>query len=260
MIGTNIAPGWSDTVYGKDLAKMGRCLLDLKPSTVRMPWVNNSATIQTWQWCHDQGFDVIVIDPGADTAENVVAQLTAVGLPCYVEGVNETDGDGKGGLKPRDQWFDATVARQTALYNAVAGRFRVLSPSVDWTNEPDLLAVAPHDIVSCHRYEYNDRPATDVRSVLPATSKPIWITETGWPTFKKWVWFRQVWVCSEQNQSDWIKQFKATLIAKGVQRVMIYALEDEGTRSLSNFTNPSKNWGLYTYEGNPKIAATTLRG
>jgi hypothetical protein len=41
---------------------------------------------------------------------------------------------------------------------------------------------------------------------------------------------------------------------------MIYALEDEGTRSLSNFTNPSKNWGLYTYEGNPKIAATTLRG
>jgi hypothetical protein len=266
-VGVNIAPGWGDTVDGRDIPKMERVLADLRPDTLRMPWVDNVRTRETLRFAIEQHIDTLVIDNPTWTPEQVVAEIAqaaAEGFPVTaIEGVNEPDFPATGYTPTPVPITAEKLAevrdRQERLYAAVAGRWPVLCPSAMYQlNEPSLNSL-PCDIVSAHRYPdiYGAPPAADAAK-LPATAKPIWVTETGVPTTKKWIWwpFWWTWQVTETPQRDYLTQFISMLRANGAERVMVYSLQDTGRDAF----NPENNFGLYTWEGNPKLAVAPLRG
>jgi hypothetical protein len=267
-VGVNIAPGWPG-VYGANaaqIAQMNHCLDDLKPHTIRMPWVNNAGCINTWQRCVSKNIFVILEDDVNQTPEAVVAQIKAVNLPCFIEGINEPYPNASGG--PAALFTPAQVAqitdRQTRLYKAVGGWAPVLSspaysigPNAA-ANEATLISL-PCDIANVHRYpDQWGAPPTADKAVMPATTKPTWVTEFGIPTRRVWTWtppFLKYQV-TEAQQAAWLPEFRDMLLAAGADRVCVYELENDGT----SITSPQNNKGVYRHDGSPKPAAAALRG
>jgi hypothetical protein len=260
--GAAVGPGWAGTVNAKFPASMRAQLLDLRATMIRMPWANNQAEWDTMRWAHANGIDVLVhADPNAPP-ERFVQQVAAVGVPVYIEGVNEPDLIGRP-HRPESQpitpeQLAMTSDYQRRMYAAVQGRWQVLSPAVAYKENEDEMLALPHDIANFHRYNSQLQPPTPADAVLPARSEPVWITETGWPTYTAG-WFASRWVVSEAQQRDYLLSMFSMLRGNGADRMVVYKLTDDGTRAVWQ-SRPNKNWGLFTYEGRAKLAVAALRG
>lgn len=266
-VGVNVSPGWGDTVDGRDMAGMEARLLNLRADTARMPWVDVSSdggrTREALRFDAANGIDSLVIDNGAADVEAMVAQIAAAGQPVTaIEGVNEPDVPATGYTTTEvpitAEKLAEVRARQERLYAAVAGRWPVLCPSAVYrVNEPALNAL-PCDVLSAHRYGARPGPPTASDATLPTSSKPIWVTETGYPTYMARP-LNPYWVVSDAQQRDYLVWMRDTLRANGAARVVVYKLSDDGQRPLRLF-EPSQNWGLFTKDGTAKPAVAALRG
>lgn len=255
-VGINVSPGWGNTVDGQNIPQMERVLADFRPRTARMPWVDNANELEALRFDAEQGIDSLVIDHVYDDPETTVAQIAAAGQVDYVEGVNEPDLNG-GTPAPIDAaTLDSVRDRQIRLYAAVAGRWPVLCPSAAWRQNDAALNALPCDIANVHRYAPSDGTPPDLYDAqLPTYGKPIWVTETGFSTWKR---LTGKWVVSPTQQRDYLVQMDSMLRANGAARVIVYTLQDTGWNPF----NSRQHFGLYDWYGNPKPAALdpALRG
>lgn len=79
-------------------------------------------------------------------------------------------------------------------------------------------------------------------------SKPLWVTEVGWPTEGG---------VSEADQARYLLRAHLLLVAEGVERVCAYTLTD-GSPDREYLAPQERVFGLYTYEGQPKPAVRAL--
>ncbi len=259
-MGVNVSPGWGNTVDGRDIPQMERVLADFRPHTARMPWVNNAATFEALRFNAAAGVDSLVIDHAYDTPEATVAQIAAAGGVDYVEGVNEPDVNGGVPAPISAAQLAYATDRQTRLYQAVAGRWPVLCPSAAWRQNDAVLNALPCDITNVHRYAPQDgTPPEPVDAQLPAGSRPVWVTETGFSSFKKGLlclFGGGYYVTTPQRQAEYLVQMDGMLRANGAARVVVYSLQNTG----QNPCKSGNNFGLYTWDGVAKPAALALRG
>jgi hypothetical protein len=254
-VGVNIAPGWSDTVYGRNPKQMRACLDTLRPRTVRFPWVNNEATISTMRFCAKRKIELLPIIDSSRPPKPQVAEVEATELPiCGIEGANEQNTSTAAGLAALDD-------HQTRLYNAVKGRWPVLSPSPGMGMNTDQVWKLPSDIISAHIYgEVWGGESTPEQAELPDYGKPVWVTETGQFTARR----RKAlppfseWQVDQEEQREKILEFTLMLRANGSEREIIYALMDEGQNFIESFVS-EKGWGLYQYDGTPKLVVDSLK-
>jgi hypothetical protein len=141
---------------------------------------------------------------------------------------------------------------------AYSGAYGVNGTNKHYINDDATIAMAC-DIANVHRYfdmwgAAPDRPS----AVLPVTDKPIWVTETGCPTARKWIipglWYR--WLQTEAQQAQWLPEFIGWLVGNGAARVQVYCLEDDGP----SITNPENNMGLFRRDGSAKPVVAALHG
>jgi hypothetical protein len=282
-VGVNISPGWGGTVDGRDIPKMERGIADLRPDVLRLPWADNARVRETLRFAKDKGIQTVVIDDPSRTPEQIVSQVAAAqaaGLGVTaIEGQNEPDrccrtsGSSLAGFPlPVGHGFSTTETtmsadrlapvrdRQKRLYAAVAGRWRVLCPSAMYKSNEAALNALPCDIANAHRYpdRYGAPPKPAQAAGLPDVGKPVWVTETGAPNYKKWSqWpLSSHWQVDEAKQRDHLVQFIGMLRAAGAARVIVYSLQNP----CSDDFDPGCNWGLYRSDGRPKLAAAALRG
>lgn len=270
MIGVNISPGWGDTVDGRDIAQMESVISELRPGTLRMPWVqvdsDGGRTRETIRFALERGIDTLVIDNATWAPEEVVDGIAAAadaGLSVTaVEGVNEADLPPTGYTTtpvpiPPDQ-LAAARDRQQRLYDAVAGRWPVLTPSAAYRVNVPALAGLAGDIASMHLYPLNgDFPPTPEAAVIPAVGKPVWVTETGVTSYKKrWLIFSWKWVVTPEQQRDYLVSMVGMLRENGAERVIVYSMQNTGPNAFRNYNN----FGLYTWDGVVKPAGVALRG
>lgn len=264
-VGANISPGWDNTVDGRDLPQMAGVVTDFRPHTLRMPWISNAGTREALRVAAENGIDTVVHDDPTLPVEQVVAEIAAIGQPVTaVEGANEPDVPATGytvAPQPISLTKLAEIAdRQQRLYDAVAGRWPVLSPSAVYASNEPALAALPSDIASIHRYHPSDGTApTAASAALPNVGKPIWVTETGISSYKKGplcALFGGKYVVTPEQQATYLRSMDSMLRANGAERVFIYSLQNTGT----NQCKPGNNYGLYTWDGVAKPAATALRG
>jgi hypothetical protein len=282
-VGVNVSPGWGGTVDGRDIPKMERAIADLRPDVLRLPWADNGRVRETLRFARAKGIQTVVIDDPSRTPEQVVSQVAAAQMAglrvTAIEGQNEPDrccrtsGSSIGGLAlPIGHGFStsetrlpadtlaAVRERQRRLYAAVGGRWRVLCPSAMYRVNEAALNALPCDIANVHRYpdRYGAPPERAQAAGLPDVGKPVWVTETGAPNYKKWShWpLASYWQVDEAEQRDHVVQFIGMLRAAGAARVIVYALQNPCTDDF----NPGCTWGLYRYDGRPKLAAAALRG
>lgn len=257
-VGVNVSPGWGDTVDGRDVPQMERVLTDFRPHTARMPWVDNAGTWEALRFDAATGIDSLVIDHAYDDPEATVAQMVAAeqaGDPIdYVEGLNEPDLNGGVPAPISDAKLAEVRDRQQRLYQAVAGRWPVLCPAAAWRRNDAALNGLPCDVANVHRYAPSDgTPPEPYDAVLPATDKPIWVTETGFSTYRR---LTLQWVVTPQQQRDYLVQMDSMLRANGAARVLVYSLQDTGQNPYKS----GNNFGLYSWDGVRKPAAAALRG
>lgn len=263
-VGVNTAPQWSATVEGSDLPKMERTLTDLRPDTNRFGWANNAAARETLRFDQAAGIDSLVIDDPAKSPEQVVSEVAASGYRVVaIEGQNEPDAVGPYDPNHDRPLTDAEYAavrdRQARLYAAVAGRVPVLCPASLYRVNDARLAGLACDIVSAHRYpDVYGAPPEPQDAALPVTPRPVWVTETGVLTYKKWVNYPYTWKwqVNETMQRDYLTRMVGMLRANGARRVMVYRLLNPCTDDFK----PACGFGLYSYDGRPKLAAGALRG
>ncbi len=79
-------------------------------------------------------------------------------------------------------------------------------------------------------------------------SKPLWVTEVGWPTEGG---------VSADDQARYLVRAHLLLVAQGVERVCAYTLRD-GSPDREYLAPQERVFGLYTYEGEPKPAVRAL--
>lgn len=247
-VGVNVTPGWGDTVDGRDLPEMARRLETLGADAIRMPFADHPGTYATWKWCVDRGMDVVVHDDPSNypAVEDLVEKVAAQDLPVFLQGWNEPD------LSGLPDWQALAADRQTRLYEAVAGRFPVLSQPTAQGEFWEFAMGLPHDVVSVHRYAFVEPNAGHF--ALPATDRPVWVTEVGWPTYKQRFWFWSWWTVSERQQRDWLVFAENQLRANGAAKVFVYKLSDDGTDLFVR----DQGWGLFTVAGRAKLAASAL--
>lgn len=261
-IGINIAPSWN-SYYQNHPSLMWACIDDLGPEVVRMPWDDTIYTHAAVQGCVDRGIIPLVIyhdyqgTPDATTPEQFAAQVAALGLDVYVEGLNEPDLNA-GHDAPIDPAILAYITdAQQRLYAAVADRWPVLSPSAAWRQNDSVLVTLPSDIGSIHRY--SSRAPVEADAQVPQVGKPVWVTETGWSTYKKPFPSNQ-WVISEENQRDWILSMRSMTLNHGAEKVLVYQLMDSVPRDIFNQANAGPaTKGVYRDTGVAKLSAQALR-
>jgi hypothetical protein len=281
-VGVNVSPGWGGTVDGRDIPKMERAIADLRPDVLRLPWADNARVRETLRFARAKGIQTVVIDDPSRTPEQIVAEVAAAQMAglrvTAIEGQNEpdrccrTNGSSVAGLAlpighgfstsetrlPADR-LAAVRDRQKRLYAAVGGRWKVLCPSAMYKVNEAALNALPCDIANVHRYpdRYGAPPERAQAAGLPDAGKPVWVTETGAPDYKKWShWpLASYWQVDEAEQRDHLVQFIGMLRAAGAARVIVYALQNPCTDDF----DPGCNWGLYR-NGRPKLAAAALRG
>lgn len=264
-VGANVSPGWANTVDGRNLPQMWRVIADLRPELLRMPWVQNQATLDTLQEAHARGIGTIVTDDHALPVDQVASEiLAAPDSPSVVEGVNEPDVPATGYTVQQQPITAEKLAevteRQTRLYELLAGRIPVLTPPAVYPINEPALAALPSDLVAIHRYHPSDgTPPTASTAALPSVSKPIWVTETGISSYKKGplcVLFGGRYVVTPEQQAAYLVSMDSLLRANGAERVVIYSMQNTGT----NQCKPGNNFGLYTWDGVAKPAGMALRG
>jgi hypothetical protein len=248
MFGVNVKPQWLDTAYG-DPVKVRACVERAGITLLRVPWSTDVRTSDVMRWLATTGRTAVVLvskdrDPRVQV-EEMWASPHAWAIEA-VEGVNEPD------LFVPGDWLTFATQHQTALYEAVGGRWPVLSPSAGHpqtgTRERDLHAL-PHDIKNCHRYAGNGPPS----NALPVPDG-CWVTETGYSTYKTWY---GSYVVSPERQALWLPQLVAKLESEGAQRVIVHELLNLKT-NWSSYMQPNDNWGLFTYSGSAKPVVAAL--
>ena len=271
-VGVNGSPGWGDTVEGRNIPAMKTVLTDFKPDGMRMPYMepgsDNGRTLDTLRFAAQQGFDTVLIDNATWSPEQVAAGAASYvaqgGRVTAVEGVNEPDVPATGYTPTPVPLSSAKLAeiaaRQARLYDAVAGQFPVLCPSAVYQVNESALAALKCDVASIHRYpSNNDFPPTPQGYALPSFPKPIWVTETGVTSYKKGMgclFGLGKWVVTPEQQRDYLLTQIAGLRSNGAARVFVYTLQNTG----NNICQSSNNFGLYTWQHQPKPAAVALRG
>jgi len=282
-VGVNVSPGWGDTVDGRNVPQMKRSIADLRPDVLRLPWADNARVRDTLRFAKERGIQTVVVDDPAKTPEKIVSEVAAAqaaGFPITaIEGQNEPDrcchtpGWNVGGVPlplgggfstretalPADR-LAAVRDRQKRLYTAVAGRWKVLCPSAMYKVNEAALNALPCDIANAHRYpdRYGAPPDPAQARGLPNVGKPVWITETGAATYKKWAQWpvSSHWQVDEAEQRDHLVRFIGMLRSNGAARVIVYSLQNPCTDDF----DAGCGWGLYRFDGRAKLAATALRG
>ena len=78
--------------------------------------------------------------------------------------------------------------------------------------------------------------------------KPLITTEMGYPTYNGRSW--AVRGMTQEQQANYLVRMHLHMIASGLRRIFLYALQDEGTDS----TNMEHNFGIIDYYGKPKVS------
>jgi hypothetical protein len=248
VLGVNVKPQWLDTAYG-DPVKVRSCIERAGAMLVRVPWATDPRTTDVLRWLEATGRTAVVlaskdVNPAIQAAE--MATSPHVRAIEAVEGLNEPD------LFVPGDWLGFAAQHQTLLYDAVGGRWPVLSPSAGHpqtgTRERDLHAL-PHDIKNCHRYAGNGPPL----NALPVPDG-CWVTETGYSTYKTWY---GSWVVSPERQAQWLPGLVRKLEGEGARRVVVHELLNL-KNNWSSYMQPNDNWGLFTHSGAAKPVVAAL--
>ena len=183
-----------------------------------------------------------------------------------VEGVNEAaiypiSYKGVGGI-------DAAVALQKDLWNAVRASRALDHAAVfmftiggadpkDYPSIGDLSAYA--DYANVHSYPpHGLRPIFVIHAAIAAgrmsaARKPVVVTETGYYTLPN----HDAWGgVPESVQAGYLLGLLLDQAASGVARTYLYDLIDDGPDPAR--TNREDNFGLFRFDGTPKLAATAL--
>jgi hypothetical protein len=171
-----------------------------------------------------------------------------------------------------DCYYPLLVAAANAIHAAAPGA-RIIGPTVggftqDWLGTTpdsynwlkrllDLGGLSYIDVVDIHNYTWpvvgppegnNEAVISAVRALVSSysggSSKPLWLTETGWPTFPG--------VATELQQAQYIVRDAALSLRAGIAQYMFYSMLDDcpdttnGNCAFGLMHNPDATAGVLT--------------
>ncbi len=173
----------------------------------------------------------------------------------YLEGPNEPNNQpiAFGGVKDTKTSFAAVTAYMEALHGAMRSR-RVFDhiPLLGVANYPRLDLRS--DMDNEHPYpKGGTQPGVQMAKTMAGRTRPVVMTEFGYNTGPVSTWPTPV---DEYTQAILLLNGVFDAVTVGARRLYIYELLDE--KADPAFSIPNLHWGIFRYDGTPKIAAKAL--
>ena len=174
----------------------------------------------------------------------------------YLEGPNEPNNQPIrfGGVSDTKTSFAAVTAYVEALHAAMRSRREFDHiPLLGVSNTPRLDLRA--DMDNEHPYpNRGSQPGEQLRKALARRTRPLVATEFGYNTGPQSKWPTRV---DEPTQAVFLLNGAFDAVSLGYRRLYIYELLDE--KPDPGFATPNLHWGVFRFDGTPKVAATAIR-
>lgn len=267
--GICVHPGWTDKTYN-DYAN---CFSDLDALNIRLLRGGATGDGNITQWlsrCYQRGTGMIygppdkISDLTSGWLDTLEAQIESYpGVIVAIEGLNEPDLFGPyaeqdvGGGETNCEY---ALRHQTALYNAITGRFGsalpVLAPSIssDWSDALANDVDGYCDLANVHYYTAGGTASPDLAAINTQMSNArsyagvtdTWVTETGIRS--------PVTGCTEAEGAGRLVQIlnRFTIdAATPALKVCVYQLESPDSTGWEE-----NDWAIHYYGFSPKLDAT----
>lgn len=200
----------------------------------------------------------------AETDPSKVGEVLDRILACFpgAEGIDFLEGPNEpnnqpitfAGTKDTKSSFEGVKSYMTALHAELRRRKEFDSiPLLGVANYPRLEVAS--DMDNEHPYPKNGaQPGPLLAKVLTGRSRPVVITEFGYNTGPPSKFPTPV---DEYTQALLTLNGLFDAVSLGCKRIYVYELLDE--KPDPDFKVPNLHWGIFQYDGTPKIAARAMR-
>lgn len=191
-----------------------------------------------------------------EVLDRILASFPGARGVDFLEGPNEPNNQPItfAGVADTKKSFEGVKAYAAALHAALRDRREFDHiPLLGVANYPRLEVAS--DMDNEHPYPKNGtQPGAAMAKVLTGRSRPVVITEFGYNTGPPSKFPTPV---DEYTQALLTLNGVFDAISLGCKRLYIYELLDE--KPDPDFKVPNLHWGLFRYDGSPKVAARALR-
>lgn len=191
-----------------------------------------------------------------EVLDRILASFPGAAGIDYLEGPNEPNNQPIrfGGVSDTKTSFAAVTAYAEALHAAMRSRREFDHiPLLGVSNTPRLDLRS--DLDNEHPYPNKGaQPGEQLRKALTRRTRPLVATEFGYNTGPQSRWPTRV---DEQTQAILLLNGAFDAVSLGYRRLYIYELLDE--KPDPAFAIPNLHWGVFRFDGTPKMAATALR-
>jgi hypothetical protein len=191
-----------------------------------------------------------------EVLDRILASFPGAAGIDYLEGPNEPNHQPIrfGGVSDTKTSFAAVTAYMEALHAALRSRHEfdhVPLLGVSCTPRLNLRS----DMDNEHPYPDKGRqPGAQLGKAIAGRTRPLVATEFGYNTGPQSKWPTRV---DEHTQAVLLLNGTFDAASLGYRRLYIYELLDE--KPDPGFAHPDLHWGIFRFDGTPKVAATAIR-